>query len=102
MFSEATLFDVSNVRRRQLETQSKTASIRSRIDTGPPRFEGIQINGQYLVIYSQYDLSCALENQASLACNGYLKEDAMKLAMNLVVYALDQEITLESQSAGVD
>ena len=102
MFSEATLFDVSNVRRRQLETQSKTASIRSRIDTGPPRFEGIHINGQYLVIYSQYDLSCALENQASLACNGYLKEDAMKLAMNLVVYALDQEITLEPQSAGVD
>ena len=56
--------------------------------------EGIQIEGQYVVIYSRYDLSCALENQASIACDGYVKDDAMQLAINLVLFALDEEVIL--------
>ncbi|MCH2203622.1 MAG: DUF4159 domain-containing protein [Fuerstiella sp.] len=99
MFTEATGFDVRKVLRRRLETQAATVSIQSQILAGPPRFEGIQINGQYVVIYSQYDLSCALENQASLACDGYLKEDAMKLAINLVLFVQDQEVTVDPLSA---
>lgn len=93
MFTEATGFDVRKVSRRRLETRSATVSIQSKVLIGPPRFEGIQINGQYVVIYSPYDLSCALDNQTSLACNGYLKEDAMKLAINMLLFAQDQEIT---------
>ena len=100
LFTEETGFDVTTVRRRQLETQSTTASIRSHVRESPPRLEGILIDGQYVVIYSRYDLSCALENQASLACDGYVKEDAMKLAINLVLFALDQEITLKTSAVG--
>jgi hypothetical protein len=35
-------------------------------------------------------LSCALENQSSLECKGYTKEDAAKIGVNIVLYALQQ------------
>jgi hypothetical protein len=94
MFTEETGFNVTQVRRRQLMTQSQKSSLQSQVKTGPPQMEGIQIDGQYLVIYSRFDLSCALENQASIACDGYVKDDAMKLAINLVMFALDEEVLL--------
>lgn len=94
MFTETTGFDVTEVQRQQLVTRARTASLEAQVVTGPPMLEGIQIDGQYVVIYSKYDLSCALENQASLACDGYVDKDAMRLAINLVMFALDQEITV--------
>ena len=60
------------------------------MSTGEPLFEGIQIDGKYVVVYSKYDISCALEQQQTVACAGYLKEDAEKLAVNVVLYALYQ------------
>jgi len=70
--------------------------LRVQVESGPPVIEGIQIDGQYVVIYSKYDLSCALENQASLACDGYEKEDALNLAINLVLYGLYlQDFTIQ-------
>ena len=54
--------------------------------------EGIEIDGRYVVIYSKYDISCALEHQASLSCDGYVEADAAKLAMNIVLYAMQQDI----------
>ena len=62
-----------------------------RIDA--PMLEGIEIDGRFAVIYSRYDISCALENQASLACDGYEEADSMKLAMNIVLYAMLQDIS---------
>ena len=62
----------------------------------PPLLEGIEIDGRYAVIYSRYDISCALENQASLGCDGYERDDAMKLATNIVLYAMLQDISWKS------
>jgi hypothetical protein len=42
------------------------------------------------VILSPYDLSCALENGASLECKGYIKEDAARLATNVILFSLLQ------------
>ena len=53
-----------------------------------PFLEGIQIDGRYAVIYSKYDISCALECQASVACEGYLEDDALKIAINVILYSL--------------
>jgi len=96
MFSEKTGFDTRVVRRRRLLPATESASLRVQVEAGPPVIEGIEIDGQYVVIYSKYDLSCALENQASLACDGYVKEDAMHLAINMVLYGLYlQNITIQ-------
>ena len=37
---------------------------------GPPILEGIEIDGRYAVVYSKYDLGCAMERQASRECKG--------------------------------
>lgn len=57
---------------------------------GPPVLEGIESEGRYVVIYSKYDLGCAMEKQQSRECKGYTHESAIKIAMNIVLYALKQ------------
>ncbi len=57
---------------------------------GEPFLEGIKIDNKYVVVYSKYDLSCALERQATSSCAGYPTEDAVRIAVNLIVYGLLQ------------
>jgi len=40
------------------------------------------------VIFSAYDVSCALERHDSLECRGYVRDDAARLAVNIVLYSL--------------
>ena len=54
-------------------------------------------SGRYAVIYSKYDISCALERQASVACAGYIPEDAEKIAINIILYALLQDVAKYSE-----
>ncbi len=58
------------------------------MSVGEAVLEGVQINGKYVIVYSKYDLSCALERQATTACAGYATEDAVKIGVNLVLYGL--------------
>ena len=55
-----------------------------------PFFEGIQLDGRYVVLFSPYDMSCALENRPSLECRGYTSQDAARLATNLIMFAMQQ------------
>lgn len=54
----------------------------------PPMLEGIQIDGRWVVIYSRYDIGCALEKNKSSACKGYDPDSAMKLATAALLYSL--------------
>jgi len=63
-----------------------TASLRS----APPWLEGAKVDDRYAVLFSPYDMSCALENASSLECTGYIKTDAGKLGVNILLYALQQ------------
>jgi len=56
----------------------------------PPKLEGVRIGDRWAVIFSPYDLSCALEKQNSLECTGYGREDAEKIALNVLLYSLNQ------------
>jgi hypothetical protein len=58
--------------------------------TTPPRLDGISIDNRYAVIFSRYDLSCALEKHDSLECEGYTREDAARLGLNLIMYAMQR------------
>jgi hypothetical protein len=42
------------------------------------------------VVFSPYDLSCALENQTSISCRSYVREDAARMGMNLILYAMQR------------
>ncbi|MBS0205444.1 MAG: DUF4159 domain-containing protein [Planctomycetes bacterium] len=59
-----------------------------------PYIEALEIDGRLAVIYSKYDISCALERQAAGNCEGYLPEEAVKLATNIIQYALLDELRL--------
>ncbi|WP_165071316.1 DUF4159 domain-containing protein [Paludisphaera rhizosphaerae] len=52
-----------------------------------PHLEGIQVEGRWAVIYSKYDLGCALERHTAIDCQGYSYESALKIAVNIVLYA---------------
>ena len=55
-----------------------------------PKLEGIRLGDRWGVIFSPYDLSCALEQQNSMECTGYSREDAEKIALNILLYSLNQ------------
>jgi len=83
-------FDISRVRRR-VPAAGRAARFKSRVEQGEPVLEGIEVDGRLAVIYSKYDLSCALEKQTTAACQGYLEEDAVRIGINIVLHALFQE-----------
>src|SRR4051794_19610390 len=43
-----------------------------------PYLEGIKLNGRWVVIYSKYDLGCALEKHQSPDCMGHDYPSALK------------------------
>jgi hypothetical protein len=55
----------------------------------PPKLEGVRMNDRWAVIFSPYDISCALEKQNSMECTGYSREDAEKIALNVLLYSLN-------------
>jgi hypothetical protein len=55
-----------------------------------PALEGIKIDNRWVVIYSKYDIGCALEKHVSPDCLGHDHESAIKLARAAVLYALQR------------
>jgi hypothetical protein len=56
----------------------------------PPELEGLKFGERWGVVFSRYDLSCALEKQDSVECQGYTREDAARIGVNVVLYSLQQ------------
>jgi hypothetical protein len=53
-----------------------------------PYLEGLKIDNAYPVIFSPYDISCALSKQATAEYQGYSRVDAAKIAINVMFYTL--------------
>ncbi len=56
-----------------------------------PRLEVGKLDNRVAVIFSPLDISCALESRHSLQCRGYVREDAARIGINIVLFALQQE-----------
>jgi hypothetical protein len=94
MFTEAVGFDIRRVKRRVFEADQPGQPLVTQIREGEPLIEGVKVGERYSILYSPYDISCALEQQGSLACAGYIGEDAVKIGVNLMRYALLQDLSL--------
>lgn len=92
LFSTKVGHAIPQVRRRGADQTSGQGVINAAATRSEPILEGIEVDGRYVVIYSKYDISCALERQAAIACEGYVSEDATKLAVNIILYAMLQEL----------
>ncbi len=93
LFSSGIGFPIQRVKRRIPQSGNANDPLDSTFKEGEPYLEGIEVNGRYCVIYSKYDLSCALERQASVACAGYDHADAVRIAFNVIRYALLQDLS---------
>ena len=95
IFSEDTCHDVRKLRRRMQEVSEAKAISSMVVRETEPFLEGLELDGRLAVLYSKYDISCALERQTAGNCEGYLSEDAVKLATNIVCYSLQQDLRLK-------
>jgi hypothetical protein len=82
-------FDLKSVSMRDPQNRGGESLEASIIKT-EPYLEALELDGRIAVIFSPYDLSCALENQSSLECKGYIKQDAARIGVNVLLYALQQ------------
>ncbi len=99
LFSAESGREIRKLKRRTQEATDPSAAASMVVREAEPFLEGIEIDGRLAVIYSKYDISCALERQSAGNCEGYLPEDAVKLATNIVLYALLQELRLAAPKA---
>ncbi|MCI0738142.1 MAG: DUF4159 domain-containing protein [Gemmataceae bacterium] len=53
-----------------------------------PFLEGVKVNGRWAVLYSKYDIGCALEKHQASDCLGYHPDSAFRLATAAVLYML--------------
>jgi hypothetical protein len=83
-------YDLASVTLRDPKLRRESDPLGIRLVKGAPYLEGVEIDGRYSVIISPFDLSCGLENHTSLECKGYIKEDSVKIGVNLILYALHQ------------
>jgi hypothetical protein len=83
-------FDLSTVTRRDPQRTSGNGPVRGKLSKVAPDLEGIRFGERYGVIFSRYDLSCALEKHDSWECQGYVREDAARISMNVVLYSMQE------------
>ena len=83
-------FDLPTVTRRDPQARAKDQPLKALERKVPPELEGLRIGDRYAVIFSPYDLSCALEKQDTMECQGYTRDDAARIGLNVVLYSLQQ------------
>jgi hypothetical protein len=54
----------------------------------PVLLEGIKLDGRWVVVYSKYDVGCAIEGHKAADCLGHDKESALRIAAAVVLYSL--------------
>ena len=83
-------FNLATVSRRDPQPGAAGGPLSVAVRRVPPELEGIRFGDRYGVVFSQFDLSCALEKRDSLECRGYTREDAARIGLNVLLYALHE------------
>ncbi|VTR95775.1 Uncharacterized protein OS=Singulisphaera acidiphila (strain ATCC BAA-1392 / DSM 18658 / VKM B-2454 / MOB10) GN=Sinac_7312 PE=4 SV=1: DUF4159: DUF4159 [Gemmata massiliana] len=78
--------DIGSVKCRRENAEGTGAE--KELRTYPVALEGIKIDGRWVVVYSKYDIGCAIEGHKSADCLGHDKESALRIASAVVLYSL--------------
>jgi hypothetical protein len=84
-------FDVRRVRRRDPVARQANEPLETRTREVEPELMGIKLDGRWAVIFSPYDISCALEQHEAMQCRGYTREDAARIGLNVLMYVLSPD-----------
>ena len=82
-------FDLKEVEIR-LKSQSGAGADKTSVVKKPVQMEALSVNGRYAIFFSPIDLSCALEQYSSASCPGYSVQDAAKIGLNVILYAVEK------------
>ena len=80
-------FDVTQVTLRD-PRRAAGGPLQAELQRVPPELEAVTIGTRLGVIFSKYDLSCALEKQNTLECIGYSRDDTAKIGINVILFSL--------------
>ncbi len=83
-------YDIRTVSLRDPAANAGNQPVAARIRQVAPEIEGIQIGKRWAVIFSPYDISCALESHEAVGCRGYVQQDAARIGLNVLLYSLNQ------------
>ncbi len=83
-------FDIRQVEVRDPQPVADNQPLAARVRRRPPLLEGIQLDGRWAVVFSPYDMSCALEQHEAVQCRGYTREDAARIGLNVLLYSITQ------------
>lgn len=81
-------FELKSVMRRDPRRRGADGAVSAEPRPVAPELEAIDFEGHYGVVFSKYDLSCALERHESIECTGYTREDAARIGLNVIMYSL--------------
>ena len=81
-------YDSKEVTRRDPEPATPGKPPKSTLRRVPPELKGVKFGERYGVIFSEFDLSCALEKHDSAECRGYTREDAARIGLNVIRYGM--------------
>lgn len=82
-------YDIRQVSLRDPQPVAEGDPLAARTRRLAPQLEGVKIDGRWAVIFSPYDLSCALEKHEAVECRGYTREDAARIGLNVILYSLN-------------
>jgi hypothetical protein len=83
-------YDIRQVALRDPQAADTGQPIAARVRQVEPQLEGIEIDDRWAVIFSPFDISCALESHEAVGCRGYIQEDAARIGLNVLLYSLNQ------------
>ena len=83
-------FDLSTVTRRDPQSPGRSEPLKSSLKKVPPTLEGIKLGDRWGVVFSPYDVSCALEKHDSIECQAYVRKDAARIGLNVILYSMQQ------------
>ena len=94
-------WDLARVRLRTPATRTdKNERLTARVEQVTPRLEGIEVDGRFIVLFSPYDISCALENHQSLECQGYIRADAARIGVNVILWYVVNHVVVRHKVIG--
>jgi hypothetical protein len=83
-------YDIRHVSLRDPQVADNAQPVSARVQQVEPQLEGIQLEGRWAVVFSPFDISCALESHQGIGCRGYTQQDAARIGLNVLLYSLNQ------------
>lgn len=83
-------FDIRRVQLRDPQPTGDDEPLVARVRERAPQLEGLKLGERWAVIFSPYDLSCALERHEAVECRGYRRDDAARIGLNVLLYSINQ------------